>query len=80
MRRVDVLEDALARCRNQDMRTAEVYEALDFLAARTRQKWPFEQFRKALDDAGTEGSQPEARWQMLNASLNGIKLALEVKG
>lgn len=71
-----MLEDALARCSTEDMRTPEVYAALDYLAARAKKKWPFEQFREALDDDGTEGSQPEARWQMLNASLNGIKLTL----
>ena len=47
MRQVAVLEDALARCRNEDIRTAEVYAALDFLAARADQKWAFEQFRES---------------------------------
>ena len=28
---------------------------------------------KALTDPGMERPKPEARWQMLNASLNGIK-------
>jgi hypothetical protein len=53
------------------MRTADVFAALDFLAARTMQKWPFDQFRNALDRPNAEG-----RWQNLNASLNGIKLAV----
>jgi hypothetical protein len=53
------------------MRTADVFAALDFLAARTMQKWPFDQFRSALDRPNAEG-----RWQNLNASLNGIKLAV----
>src|SRR5919106_1990953 len=44
--------------------------SLDFLAARTMQKWPFDQFRSALDLPDAKG-----RWQNLNASLNGIKLA-----
>ena len=66
-----VLEDALARCRNEDMRTAEVSAALDFLAVHASVKWPFEQFRTALDYPDDEG-----RWQNLNASLNRIGRAL----
>jgi hypothetical protein len=66
-----VLIEGLERCRDQDMRTSDVFEALDFLAGRTMQKWPFDQFRSALDLPTDEG-----RWQNLNASLNGIKLAV----
>jgi hypothetical protein len=50
--------------------------ALSFLELRADEKWPFEQFRKALEDPGMEGTKPEARWQMLNASLNAIKRAV----
>lgn len=59
-----VLTDALERCRDEDMRTPQVTAALDFLAVRADRQWPFEQFRKALDDDNEEG-----RWQNLNASL-----------
>ena len=45
-----VLEDALERCRHEDMRTAEVYGALDFFEAQAVRKWPFEQFRGALEN------------------------------
>ena len=41
---LSMLEDALERCRRQDMRTAEVYRALDFLEAHAVRKWPFDQF------------------------------------
>ena len=67
-----VLEDALERCRREDMRTAEVYRALDFLEAHAFRKWPFDQFRDTLEDSISE----EGRWQVLNASLNAIRLAL----
>jgi len=63
-----VLQQALDRCRKEDVRTPDVFAALDFLELRAVQKWPFEQFRRALDSTDREG-----RWQMLNASLNGIK-------
>jgi hypothetical protein len=67
-----VLEEALERCRREDMRTAEVYGALDFLEGLAFRKWPFEQFRDALENSTSE----EGRRQVLNASLNGIRLAL----
>lgn len=67
-----VLTDALERCRDEDMRAPEVFEALDFLAAKAATKWPFEQFRTGLDTENEEG-----RWQVLNASLNGIRLAVK---
>jgi hypothetical protein len=65
---LDMLVDALDRCRDEDMGTARVFAALDFLQLRADQKWPFDQFRRALDTDNEEG-----RWQNLNASLNGIK-------
>jgi hypothetical protein len=39
-------------------------------------KWPFEQFREALEDPGMDGTKPEARWQVLNTSLDEIKRAI----
>ena len=66
-----VLIQALECCRDHDMRTPDVFAALDFLAAHTTEKWPFDQFRSALERPNAEG-----RWQNLNASLNGIKLAV----
>jgi hypothetical protein len=71
-----VLEDALQRCRNEDMRTAEVYAALDHFESRAIRKWPFDQFREALDTPGSEGWEAEGRWQLLNASLNDIKFGV----
>ena len=68
---LNILTDALARCRNEDMRTVEVFAALDALAASATAQWPFEQFRKALDSDNEEG-----RWQNLNASLNAVRLAV----
>ena len=61
-----VLQDTLDRCRKEDTRTPDVSAALDFLEARAAQKWPFDQFRRGLESAD-----PEGKWQILNASLNG---------
>ena len=77
-RSIAILEDALARCREENAPRAMVYAALQFLEMRAKEKWPFEQFRRALEDDRTEGWQIEGRYQMLNASLNGIKLAVKV--
>jgi hypothetical protein len=74
------LEDAINRSRTEDMRTPAVYAALGFLERSADEKWPFEQFHKALEDPGMEGTKPEARWQMLNASLNAIKRAVRRGG
>jgi hypothetical protein len=68
------LEDAVSRCREEDVRYGlGVSAAVSFLALHAHEQWPFEQFRKALSDAGMDTTKPEARWQLLNASLNGIK-------
>jgi hypothetical protein len=68
------LDDAVRRCREEDVRYGlGVYAALEFLALRADEQWPFEQFRGALANAGMDTTKPEARWQMLNASLNAIK-------
>jgi hypothetical protein len=42
---IAILQDALDRCRTEDMRTPEVFAALEFLAAAATAKWPFKQFR-----------------------------------
>lgn len=73
LRHLAVLLNALARCREEDMRTGEVDTALGFLENRATIKWPFTQFRCALNTENEEG-----RWQLLNASLNGIKLAYSI--
>jgi hypothetical protein len=71
------LEDAVRRCREEDVKYGTgISAALSYLERLTNEKWPFEQFRKALEDPGMDGSKPEARWQMLNASLNAIKRAV----
>ena len=77
-RRIDralaALEEAVSRCREQDVRYGlGISAALSYLALQADERWPFEQFQKALADAGIDGPKPEARWQMAKASLNGIK-------
>lgn len=65
---IKVLETALDNCRDFDVRVQAVYDALDYLERRATRKWAFQQFRRALNS-----SDPEGRWQNINASLNAIK-------
>ena len=74
-----VLQDALNRCRHEDMRTPEVLAALDLLETNADPKWPFAQFQEALDGYRSREWEQEGRWQTLNASLNGIRLAVARK-
>lgn len=71
---MQVLEEALRRCRVADVRSAKVAAALETLAIDASAQWPFDRFRRALDCWSVEAdSLPEARWQTANASLNGIR-------
>jgi len=69
------IEDALRRCRTEDVRYGMgIAATLDFLELRSDEKWPFKQFRDALEGFDARDQlKAEARWQVLNASLNGIK-------
>ena len=71
-----VLENAVNRCMTEDVCTGEVTAALEYLATQATLKWPFDQFRRALVESTRNGIEKEARRQMLNASLNGIRRAL----
>jgi hypothetical protein len=73
-RALAALENAVSRCRTEDVRYGTgIYAALQFLEMQAQEKWPFEQFREALEDPGMDGTKPEARWQVLNASLNAMR-------
>lgn len=64
-----VLENALDRCRDENMRTDEVVGALAYLGRLTPHHHPFTQMYKSLDMKENE----EARWQNVNASVNALK-------
>ena len=73
-----VLEDAVNRCMTEDVCTGEVTAALDYLGTQATLKWPFDQFRRALVEPTRNEIEKEARRQILNASLNGIRRALRL--
>jgi hypothetical protein len=69
-----ILAAARDRCEKEDMRTAEVFAALDYLAARAQVLWPYENFRQALNWWKPDEWQADAtgRSQNVNAAFNGI--------
>jgi hypothetical protein len=73
-----ILADAVDRCREEDMRTAEVFASLDLLARHTSTRWPFEQFKESLNFAVDDPSHAEGRWQNVRASLNAIRRAVDI--
>jgi hypothetical protein len=73
-----VLQSALDRCRVDDIKTPEVYDALALLERHAAEKWPFNQFRSALDSQRSTPLEKEALWQILNASLNGIRRTVQL--
>ena len=77
-RAIGYLEKAVGRCRKETLDRWSLEPPLQFLEMRAKEQWPFEEFRQALEgDGSSEGWQVEGRYQMLNASLNGIKLAVQ---
>jgi hypothetical protein len=73
-----VLADAMDSCREEDMRTGEVFASLDLLARHTSTRWPFEQFKESLNFAIGDPSYAEGRWQNVHAALNAIRRAVGV--
>ena len=72
---IAVLENAVIAI---DARTDEVLAALDFLEQRATVKWPFDQYRNAFaNESREQGINKEGRRQVLNASLNGIRRAVQ---
>lgn len=68
-----ILEEALARCEAEDVRTPELYAALDHLAVSATAAWPFAQCRHAIEDTIDVPGSANARWQLMNAAINGIR-------
>ena len=73
---LELLYSAVDCFSSENVDTAEIGAALDFLQARSKVAWPFEQFRVALKTKPGEDWEIEGRRQILSASLNGIRRAL----
>jgi len=71
---LSILANTLDTCLNTDLPAAEVFAALNFLAARLPVRWPFAEFREGL-----ESGDETVRHQILNSALAAIKLLLRVR-
>lgn len=74
-----VLEDALARCNEQDMRTGDVWDALVWLREFGAGLQVFDRFWEELKFRTQDGVERKAQWQTANAQLNGIYRSLGIE-
>ena len=65
-----ILARALEACLSKDVPAAEVFAALNFLAARIPAKWPFIEFRQAIDTG---------ELNLLKSALSAIRLLLRAQ-
>src|SRR6266436_5891346 len=68
-----MLEAAVLECRQRNVNTPEVTEALDFLEPHIRPAWLVPQYRHALDEPGDQGYEREGQQQVLRPSFEGIR-------
>ncbi len=75
---LDVLVDALARCRVEDMRTTKTFAALDFLEARATAKWAIRAVSPSLGRCQRRRpvakSQRIAQWHQAGGELSGVMI------
>ena len=57
---LDILQPALDRCRDNDIRTAGIFGTLNFLEGCTAVKCPFDNFRSALNSPRSSNQEKEA--------------------
>src|SRR4029077_7084725 len=68
-----ILEDAVLECKQRNVNTPEVTEALDFLEPHIRPAWLVPQYRHALDGHGDQGYEREGQQQVLRPSFGGTR-------
>jgi hypothetical protein len=68
-----ILEAAVLECKQRNVDTQEVREALDFLEPHIRPAWLVPQYRHALDGPGDQGYEREGQQQVLRPSFEGIR-------
>ena len=67
-----ILEDAVLECKQRNVNTPEVTEALDFLEPHIRPTWLVRQYRHVLDGHGNREYDREGQQQVLRPSFDGI--------
>src|SRR6266403_3936069 len=68
-----ILEAAVLECKQRNVDTPEVTEALDFVEPHIRPTWLVPQYRHALDGHGDQGYEREGQQQVLRPSFEGIR-------
>ncbi len=68
-----ILEAAVLECKQRNVDTPEVTEALDFLEPHIRPTWLVPQYRHALDGHGNREYDREGQQQVLRPSFEGIR-------
>ena len=68
-----ILEAAVLECKQRNVDTTEVTEALDFLEPHIRPTWLVPQYRHALDGHGDREYDREGQQQVLRPSFDGIR-------
>jgi hypothetical protein len=71
-----ILEAAVLECKQRNVNTPEVTEALDFLEPHVRPAWLVPQYRHALDEPGDQAYDREAQQQVLRPSFDGIRYSV----
>ena len=68
-----ILEAAVLECKQRNVNTQEVKEALDFLAPHIRPTWLVPQYRHHIGGERENGYQREGQQQVLRPSFEGIR-------
>jgi hypothetical protein len=63
-----VLQHAVSRCVDEDVRTEDVFAALEFLEAHVARRWPLDQFRRGL-----ETTDPYSRTHALSVAIRALR-------
>ena len=72
-----VLQFAVDRCRVEDIRQPGVYDALRFLESHSAVKWPFDNFRSAMESRRLTMQEKETHWQGLSTALGAIHRCMD---
>jgi hypothetical protein len=71
-----ILEDAVRDCKQRDIDTADVREALDLLEPQIRPNWLVVRFRSHIERPGNADVDLEQRQQVLRVTFPGIRDAV----
>jgi hypothetical protein len=73
LKALSILETAVLECKQRNVNTPEVKEALDFLEPHIRPAWLVPQYRHHIGGERENGYQREGQQQVLRPSFEGIR-------